>query len=63
MDNHPLSVAIPVAKYRWLPYILKRKVTKGDVERRIEAHFPRGYRFASCNRRKRTAKFVSGREK
>jgi hypothetical protein len=38
---------------------VRRRVTRGDIERRMVAHPPEGYSFVSCNWKKRKAKFVS----
>jgi hypothetical protein len=38
---------------------VRRRVTFGDVERRMAATAPKGYRFISCNWKKRKMKFVS----
>jgi hypothetical protein len=34
---------------------VRKRVTKGDIERRMEAYPPTGYRFINCNWQKRKA--------
>jgi hypothetical protein len=38
---------------------VRRRVTFGEVERRMAEHPPKGYSFISCNWKKRKARFVS----
>jgi hypothetical protein len=38
---------------------VRRRVTFGEVERRMAEHPPKGYSFVSCNWKKRKARFVS----
>lgn len=57
-----LDVCVRCRKLRdvqQLRYTLRRKVTYGDVERRMAENPPKGYRFVSGNWKKRKAKFVS----
>jgi hypothetical protein len=42
-----------------LRYTARHKVTHGDIEKRMAANPPEGYRFIDCNWKKRKAKFVN----